>query len=214
MIILEKCFSRQKSLLYMEMWDKSEREGYKKFLDYKFQNSLFIYNPKTKKTSVWYDNLEIEKESKIWLQNIFDNYNERESFLESIEFEKIGKKLENLLEKYKAVIDIEQGYLIHGDILNPGNILGGKGKLTGIVDWEWSISGDPAWEFVFGENEIMEKYFSFAGLNDKEKQKEFRLKIKIYRIFWLLWGTNVHVKGGTLKNILYKEFKKELNNFK
>lgn len=59
-VVLEKVFSREKTLMYMMMWDVSERLGYNKFLGYDLASSLFIYEPKTNKTSVWYDPNEAE----------------------------------------------------------------------------------------------------------------------------------------------------------
>jgi phosphohistidine swiveling domain-containing protein len=54
-IILEKMFSRQKSLMYMMMWDDSSRIGYQEFVHYDYQNCLFVYDPKTKKAAAWFD---------------------------------------------------------------------------------------------------------------------------------------------------------------
>lgn len=59
-IILEQDYSREKSLLYMMMWDVSERQGYKEFLGHRFNGSLFIYRPDNYKTTVWSDHAEME----------------------------------------------------------------------------------------------------------------------------------------------------------
>lgn len=60
LVFLDKMFSREKSLMYMKMWDVSEKIGYKKFIGYDLKNSFFIFDSKIKKTSVWYSGLEIE----------------------------------------------------------------------------------------------------------------------------------------------------------
>jgi phosphoenolpyruvate synthase/pyruvate phosphate dikinase len=54
-IILEKEYSREKTLAYTMMWDVSERKGYKDFLGYDLKNSLFVYDPKIKKTAIWHN---------------------------------------------------------------------------------------------------------------------------------------------------------------
>jgi phosphoenolpyruvate synthase/pyruvate phosphate dikinase len=54
-IILEKEYSREKTLAYMMMWDISGRMGYKDFLHYDLKNSLFVYDGKVNKTIVWHD---------------------------------------------------------------------------------------------------------------------------------------------------------------
>ncbi|MFH1175027.1 MAG: PEP-utilizing enzyme [archaeon] len=59
-VMLTKIFSRQKSLMYMMMWDISERIGYKDFINYDLKHSVFIYDGLTRKTSVWYDLQEAE----------------------------------------------------------------------------------------------------------------------------------------------------------
>lgn len=57
----------------------------------------------------------------------------------------IKSKIEEII--YSLPADITS-VLIHGDAINPGNILIREGNIVGIVDWEWSIIGDPAWEFA------------------------------------------------------------------
>jgi phosphoenolpyruvate synthase/pyruvate phosphate dikinase len=53
-IVLEKMFSREKSLMYMMMWAISERIGYGDFINYKIRHSFFSFDPTVNKTSVWY----------------------------------------------------------------------------------------------------------------------------------------------------------------
>jgi aminoglycoside phosphotransferase (APT) family kinase protein len=39
-----------------------------------------------------------------------------------------------------------QGRLVHGDY-SMDNLLQSDGSLTGVIDFEWALSGDPAWDF-------------------------------------------------------------------
>lgn len=41
---------------------------------------------------------------------------------------------------------VRQGHFVHGDY-HFANMLGQDGNLTGLLDFEWAISGDPAWDF-------------------------------------------------------------------
>jgi phosphohistidine swiveling domain-containing protein len=72
--ILEKMFSREKSLMYLMMWNISDKVGYKDFLGYDLKNSLFIYDSKINKTSVWYDPKETEHIAKILSIKVDDKF--------------------------------------------------------------------------------------------------------------------------------------------
>jgi len=110
--------------------------------------------------------------------------------------------MEELLDH--PATDWRESCFVHGDIVNPSNILVENGEITGILDFEWALVGDPAWEFAFTDMPI-EKYIEITG----ENETKFRERIKLCRFFWLLWGTNVHAKG-EFKPVLYKLFKEEL----
>lgn len=91
--------------------------------------------------------------------------------------------------------------LVHGDASNLSNILVRPHGMM-ILDWEWAIAADPAWEFAgLGWKSAVEKgllapYFVARGL-DSEAQAGFLARISLYEPFWLLWATHVHAsKGG------------------
>ncbi len=121
-------------------------------------------------------------------------------------------RLNNFFEKYQSELNfLEPGSLIHGDMINPGNVLIKNGEISGIIDFEWAAVGDPAWEFAFCEEPLNYYFAACKKFKIKVNQKKFLVKRKLYKTLWLLWGANVHAKGGIFKNILFKEFKKELN---
>lgn len=98
-------------------------------------------------------------------------------------------------------------------MINPGNVLINEGKISGIIDFEWAAAGDPAWEFAYC-SEPLDYYFDCleeAG-GKYVNRNEFLLKRRIYRVLWLLWGISVHAKGGIIKEILYKDFRDNLNS--
>lgn len=144
-------------------------------------------------------------ESRLWLKNL------RKNFLTKKEYDFIEEKLEIFFERYSShYFKFSKSVLIHGDMINPGNILVKNGKITGIIDFEWALSGDPAWEFAFSGNKYLKHYLKICRKSYEEVV--FRKKIELYRVLWLLWGTNVHAKGGKLRKILFKEFIKNLDN--
>jgi thiamine kinase-like enzyme len=38
--------------------------------------------------------------------------------------------------------------LVHSDLINPSNTIIAGTKRLSHIDWEWSLIGDPAWEFA------------------------------------------------------------------
>lgn len=82
--------------------------------------------------------------------------------------------------------------LVHGDAINPGNILFHNGGIF-LLDWEWAIASDPAWEFCDigwwneGVRDLAD-YFYASGMVAIER-KNFLERVKLYIPFWLLWST-------------------------
>lgn len=61
MITLSKLFSRERSLFYFYLWNKSDRLGFKKWTNYTIKNSLFLKHGKGDKVTVYYSNEELKK---------------------------------------------------------------------------------------------------------------------------------------------------------
>lgn len=57
---LSKIFSRERSLIYFNMWNDSNRKGYLKWLGYRQKNNLFLCPKNSKKISVWIDKKEYQ----------------------------------------------------------------------------------------------------------------------------------------------------------
>jgi hypothetical protein len=71
--------------------------------------------------------------------------------------------------------------LVHGDTTNPSNILVDKGKITGIIDWEYALGADPAWEFAFKNENSLKTYFSLSRKRDPQfDEKAFLKRVYIY----------------------------------
>ena len=130
-------------------------------------------------------------------------------------YENLSEKLETFRENVLKEIPETEPALIHGDIINPSNILVKDGKITGILDWEWSLMGDPAWEFaMYGWEPVirstgLEPYFRARGITAVEKKKEFLDRTKLYWPLWCLWGAHLHAEDedsfvyDTLRKWLY-----------
>jgi aminoglycoside phosphotransferase (APT) family kinase protein len=55
------------------------------------------------------------------------------------------------LRQMRASLDrLRFGHLVHGDY-HAENLLTAEGHITGVLDFEWAISGDPVWDFVLLE---------------------------------------------------------------
>ncbi len=133
-----------------------------------------------------------EKEIPVWLQSIKKA---------DIEFKnkKLQKSLGSAKEYTKYFLNnfpkVDSSQMIHGDIMNPSNILVYKNKISGVLDWEWSIFGDPAWEFCDAgwwpwlKEKSMTPYFKKYGVEDK---KEFIRRVELYKPLWIIWGCHLH----------------------
>lgn len=100
----------------------------------------------------------------------------------------------DLLQRYIKSVrgDIEYDgppRLVHGDLTNPSNILVKDGRVTGIVDWEYSMAGDPAWEFAVQSPYSLDEYFRLMPeLQTQESQERFKRRRKIYSgLAFVLW---------------------------
>jgi aminoglycoside phosphotransferase (APT) family kinase protein len=61
------------------------------------------------------------------------------------------RRMRACLEEMRPIVDMESdGRLIHSDYQFE-NLLHRDGVITGIIDFEWAISGDPAWDFKLDE---------------------------------------------------------------
>jgi thiamine kinase-like enzyme len=110
--------------------------------------------------------------------------------------------IENLETLIKTLVDqidyAGPSVLVHGDAINPGNIILRENKKIFLIDWEWSIAADPAWEFCdlgwwpWLGKEYLKPYFETANLINEEKKENFLKRVNLYIPFWLLWGACMH----------------------
>ena len=121
-------------------------------------------------------------------------------------------QLESYFATNRSSFIYDEGSLVHGDATNPSNILGSEGKVTGLIDFEWAISGDPAWEFVFNNTYPLDMYFKERSMST-DAQRVFRERISLYGPIWLTWALHVWVGVEREEATLgYEALKKKLSS--
>jgi aminoglycoside phosphotransferase (APT) family kinase protein len=104
--------------------------------------------------------------------------------------DRIFRRLEDVLARaHELLAQVTQGVLVHSDF-HYENILQQDGRLTGILDFEWALSGDPASDFVpAGERErvlpgsepaFVEGYTSVRAFDEGHERR-----VAVYCLF--LW---------------------------
>ena len=59
--------------------------------------------------------------------------------------------MQTALTRYRPLLEtVTHGALVHSDY-HRENILQAGGHVTGIIDFEWALAGDPAWDFIAEE---------------------------------------------------------------
>jgi aminoglycoside phosphotransferase (APT) family kinase protein len=146
-----------------------------------------------------------ETEVPLWLESLEQAekaLGEREAFLS------LREGVERLMRARNDMFALQKPVLVHGDMLNPGNILLSGKTISGIIDWEWANAGDPAWEFAFTNTYDLTRYFqAFPEYTEKER-KSFLARVAAYKPFWLLWGAHVH--AGNPRGDVYRILRDEL----
>lgn len=108
------------------------------------------------------------------------------------------QKIKTYADQFGEIPFVSGGSLVHGDLGNPSNILAENGRVTGIIDWEFALIGDPAWEFC-DEGWIetiratsLHDYFDASSVVAEEKRTEFLRRITLYRPLQCLMWLYVH----------------------
>jgi aminoglycoside phosphotransferase (APT) family kinase protein len=97
-------------------------------------------------------------------------------------------KFRKLLKDNKAIIDQTPKKFLHGDA-NLGNFLVDKEteKIVAVLDLDFILYGDPAWEFVGKPDELYEYYIAEAkAVNPKFSEENFRKRMVIYESIFRL----------------------------
>lgn len=57
------------------------------------------------------------------------------------------EQMMTLMESCKPLLNLPKAYLVHSDY-QLENLLVHQGEISGVIDFEWAMSGDPTWDFI------------------------------------------------------------------
>lgn len=145
----------------------------------------------------------LKREVRIWIKDLVKK--EKNKTLIS----KLKAHYATNKEKFK----IKKSVLVHGDLINPSNILVSKNKVTGVVDWEIALAGDPAWEFCFNNRYGLKTYFNEIRPRLNQKQQEaFIERANLYEPFFLVRTASLLSKTDPAYRAYYNRLKAYFKN--
>ncbi len=118
-----------------------------------------------------------------------------------------ARRLDAVLSRtHDLIAQVTRGVLVHCDF-HYENILHERGALTGILDFEWAISGDPAYDFMIADTrEAMlpgsEAAFRDGYLSIRALDEQHSRRAEIYRLFLALETVVMHQKDGNARGVL------------
>ncbi len=141
--------------------------------------------------------------SEMWKSLIDDN--SRCGVYDQKETEKAKKIIDIHLENFNK--DIE-AVLLHMDVWSQNILVDNKGEITGIVDWDRALWGDPEIEFAVIDYVGFDKPSFWEGYGLKpDKTEEFKIRKEFYHLYEVqkypvIWK----LRGGETEKI--KQYKK------
>ena len=129
------------------------------------------------------------------------------SYFDSISIDETLNRALSIIDAHEELFKIDRAHLIHGDICNYSNVLISDTTIEGIVDFEWSLFGHPAWEFVFTKSPPLDTYIPKAiekGIISPDL--DFHRSIELHNIFWCAWGAAVHAGDPEFGPSLFSTF--------
>ncbi len=106
----------------------------------------------------------------------------------------LAGKAERFFEKVLPFISkVSCPAFVHGDVVNPSNILVQDNRVAGVIDWEWAVGADPAWEFAFLNQYPLTEYFKhFPELHPHKAREDFLKRTHVYEPLVLTMWTSSH----------------------
>jgi len=153
----------------------------------------------------WLDFL--QSESHAWLERIF-RHNAALVNQSSSTF----TALATFFTRHAERLSCKQGRFIHGDMPHPGNVIV-HNDIIHLIDFEFALSGDPAYEFTFRPEVDLQYYFAAQRTaGELIDEVEFRSKIRLYAVLWNLWAANIHAKSDhpEILQTLFQRFREQL----
>jgi aminoglycoside phosphotransferase (APT) family kinase protein len=146
---------------------------------------------------VWYD----------YMKDFADRYMREARELQALD-EPMMKRIDRTVTGLKPIMEtVTQAVLLHSDY-HFENVLQSDGMVTGIIDFEWAITGDPAWDFRVedkweemcpGSREII-----YAGYQSRRTLPDhLQHRAALYKL--LMWLDNVVLNAFRGNSTEYQE---------
>lgn len=149
-----------------------------------------------------------------------EKQSQKDDILSLEKYKLFCKKLNVFFSKHQEYFTGAKGKLLHGDI-SFDNILVNNQRIAALIDFEWSMSGDPAWDFAgyvdeksrnskMYENLLQEYFKCLKKQGVKIDEANFRFRIKLYWTIKLLFIAHTFKKDKNF-NWTISRFEKEIN---
>jgi len=168
----------------------------------------------------WIINKEVKPRFKRWAD--FIDYDVK------LKFSKIPGKYSDLKKRVKKIVDEDRGLLdinsapclLHKDY-HSSHIIVGNGRINGIIDWEWAMSGHNEFDIVksclwmFDRRPKQEKIFLDGYRKIGKISREFNEREGLYRVIHLLSSFSLSHECRDRKRCVYNlnELEEEIDEY-
>jgi len=116
-----------------------------------------------------------------WIDMVQDMiYTFSENMREQTEFSNYFEEIRDLFERHKEVLRQDFSPVLLHQEFGPRNMLVKNGEITGVVDWERAISGDPEFDVFIAERQFTARTNLFEG-TDQEAEEIYKTLRDGYR---------------------------------
>lgn len=121
-----------------------------------------------------------------YVADYLQRYADRALSLELVSPETLARLLA-VPDRHRALLDtVSRGALLHSDY-HFENMLQSGGVITGILDFEWALAGDPAWDFIAEDQWEAQcpgsRRFVYEGYtHHRPLPAQHRLRVQLYKL--------------------------------
>ncbi len=92
-----------------------------------------------------------------------------------------AERIREVFKENKNLLELKQGMLVHGDYCDHNVMVSGE-KITGIIDWEDCISGDPVHDIAFWSTFYPRERLPLLMEGYGKVGKDFQERFELYRL--------------------------------